>query len=256
MSMYAVTDPRTGNTIREFATFSDAEVQASIDRADAAYREWGRSSSVAERSSLLGRVAELHRERREDLARIIGREMGKPVSSALGEIDVCVDIFQYYADKAEEFLADEQLELEATAGTAIIRRAALGALLGIMPWNYPYYQVARFAAPNLMLGNTILLKHASQCPESAAAIAEIFADAGYPAGAYEKLYATSSQIEEVIADPRVMGISVTGSERAGAAVAEVAGRHLKKVVLELGGSDPFIVLSTDDLDATIEDAVS
>jgi succinate-semialdehyde dehydrogenase/glutarate-semialdehyde dehydrogenase len=255
MSMYAVTDPRTGNTIREFATFSDAEVQASIDRADAAYRKWGRSSSVAERSSLLGRVAGLHRERREDLARIIVREMGKPVSSALGEIDVCVDIFQYYADKAEEFLADEQLELEATAGTAIIRRAALGALLGIMPWNYPYYQVARFAAPNLMLGNTILLKHASQCPESAAAIAEIFADAGYPAGAYEKLYATSSQIEEVIADPRVTGISVTGSERAGAAVAEVAGRHLKKVVLELGGSDPFIVLSTDDLAATIESAL-
>ena len=125
-----------------------------------------------------------------------------------------------------------------------------------MPWNYPYYQVARFAGPNLTLGNTIILKHAPQCPESAAAIQQIFADAGYPEGAYVNVYATNEQIATAIADPRVQGVSLTGSERAGAAVAEVAGRNLKKVVLELGGSDPFIVLSTDDLDATVEAAIA
>ena len=123
-----------------------------------------------------------------------------------------------------------------------------------MPWNFPYYQVARFAGPNLVIGNPILLKHAPQCPESAAAMAQMFGDAGFPAGAYENIYATNEQIEWVIADPRVHGVSVTGSERAGAAVAEIAGRNLKKVVLELGGSDPFILLGTDDLDATVEAA--
>jgi succinate-semialdehyde dehydrogenase/glutarate-semialdehyde dehydrogenase len=127
--------------------------------------------------------------------------------------------------------------------------------LGIMPWNYPYYQVARFAGPNLVVGNTILLKHAPQCPESALALADIFTEAGFPEGAYTNLFATNDQIEWVIADPRVRGVSLTGSERAGAAVAEIAGRNLKKVVLELGGSDPFILLSTDDLDATVEAAV-
>ena len=138
----------------------------------------------------------------------------------------------------------------------MVRRRPLGVLLGIMPWNYPSYQVARFAGPNLTLGNTIVLKHAPQCPESAAALQQIFLDAGYPEGAYVNIYASNEQIEQVIADPRVQGVSLTGSERAGAAVAEIAGRNLKKVVLELGGSDPFIVLGSDDLDATVEAAVA
>jgi len=138
----------------------------------------------------------------------------------------------------------------------VVRRSSLGVLLGIMPWNFPYYQVARFAGPNLVIGNTILLKHAPQCPQSAEAIAQMFSDAGFPDGAYVNIYATNEQVEWVIADPRVRGVSVTGSERAGAAVAEIAGRNLKKVVLELGGSDPFIVLGTNDLDKTVEDAVA
>jgi succinate-semialdehyde dehydrogenase/glutarate-semialdehyde dehydrogenase len=138
----------------------------------------------------------------------------------------------------------------------MIRRSSLGVLLGIMPWNYPYYQVARFAGPNLVIGNTILLKHAPQCPESAAAIEAIYREAGFPEGAYINIYATNEQIEWVIADPRVRGVSLTGSERAGAAVAEIAGRNLKKVVLELGGSDPFILLRTDDLDTAVEQAVA
>jgi succinate-semialdehyde dehydrogenase/glutarate-semialdehyde dehydrogenase len=137
-----------------------------------------------------------------------------------------------------------------------VRRSSLGVLLGIMPWNYPYYQVARFAGPNLVIGNTILLKHAPQCPESAAAMEEIFHEAGFPDGAYINIYATNEQIEWVIADPRVRGVSLTGSERAGAAVAEIAGRNLKKVVLELGGSDPFILLKTDDLDQAVTAAVN
>ena len=140
-------------------------------------------------------------------------------------------------------MADEPIKLLAGDGSAVVRRSSLGVLLGIMPWNFPYYQVARFAGPNLVIGNTIVLKHAPQCPESAAAIQKIFDDAGFPKGAYENVYATNEQIEWVIADPRIRGVSVTGSERAGSAVAEIAGRNLKKVVLEMGGSDPFILLA-------------
>ena len=153
-------------------------------------------------------------------------------------------------------MADEPIELLGGEGSAVVRRSSLGVLLGIMPWNFPYYQVARFAGPNLIIGNTILLKHAPQCPQSAEAMEQMFADAGFPDGAYVNIYATNEQIEWVIADPRVRGVSVTGSERAGAAVAEIAGRNLKKVVLEIGGSDPFIVLGTDNLDETVEEAVA
>jgi succinate-semialdehyde dehydrogenase/glutarate-semialdehyde dehydrogenase len=181
--------------------------------------------------------------------------MGKPVDEALGEVDYAADIYRYYADNAQKFLNDEPITLLGGEGSAIVRSASLGVLIGVMPWNFPYYQVARFAAPNLMIGNTIILKHASQCPESAAAIEQIFHDAGFPAGAYANVYADSTQVATLIADPRIQGISLTGSEGAGAAVAEVAGRHLKKVVLELGGSDPFILLSTDDMVATVSAAV-
>jgi succinate-semialdehyde dehydrogenase/glutarate-semialdehyde dehydrogenase len=194
--------------------------------------------------------------RREKLAEIIHREMGKPLDQAVGEVDFSAAIYEYYADNAETFLADEPIQLLDGDGSAVIKRGPVGVLLGIMPWNYPYYQVARFAGPNLTLGNTIVLKHAPQCPESAEAIQQIFDDAGYPAGAYVNVYATNEQIADAIADPRVQGVSLTGSERAGAAVAEIAGRNLKKVVLELGGSDPFIVLSSDDLDATVEAAMA
>jgi succinate-semialdehyde dehydrogenase/glutarate-semialdehyde dehydrogenase len=180
--------------------------------------------------------------------------MGKPIEQALMEVDFAAEIYGYYADNAEDLMADEPIELLGGEGTAVVRHSAFGTLLGIMPWNFPYYQVARFAGPNLVIGNPILLKHAPQCPESGAALAQIFSDAGFPEGAYENIYATNEQIEWVIADPRVHGVSVTGSERAGAAVAEIAGRNLKKVVLEMGGSDPFILLGSDDLDATAQAA--
>jgi succinate-semialdehyde dehydrogenase/glutarate-semialdehyde dehydrogenase len=254
MSTYAVVNPATGEKVKEYPEIGDADLRATIGRAEEASRTWSRSSTVAERAALVRRVGELHVERRQQLAEIAVREMGKPIEQALMEVDFCGDIYGYYADSAEKLMADEPIELLDGEGTALVRRGAYGVLLGIMPWNFPYYQVARFAGPNLVIGNPILLKHAPQCPESAEAMAQMFSDAGFPAGAYENIYATNEQIEWVIADPRVHGVSVTGSERAGAAVAEVAGRNLKKVVLELGGSDPFILLGTDDLDATVEAA--
>jgi succinate-semialdehyde dehydrogenase/glutarate-semialdehyde dehydrogenase len=211
---------------------------------------------VAERAAVVRRVGELHRERADELAAIIEREMGKPHADGVGEVEFSADIYAYYADHAEEFLADEPIEVTSGEGTALIRRASVGTVLGIMPWNYPYYQVARFSAPNLVTGNVVLLKHAPQCPESAAAIADIFREAGAPAGVYVNVYASNEQVETIIAAPTVRGVSLTGSERAGAAVAATAGKHLKKVVLELGGSDPFIVLSTDDLTATVQAAVA
>ena len=254
-NVYAVVDPTTGETLKQYPTISDLELREAIGRADAAHRGWAKSSSVAERAALVRRVGELHMEQRDALAEIIGREMGKPVRQARGEVAFCASIYAFYADNAEALMADEPIELPDGEGSAVVRRSSLGVLLGIMPWNFPYYQVARFAGPNLIVGNTILLKHAPQCPESAEALARIYAEAGFPDGAYENIYASNEQIEWVLADPRVRGVSVTGSERAGAAVAEIAGRNLKKVVLELGGSDPFIVLGSDDLDATVEAAV-
>jgi succinate-semialdehyde dehydrogenase / glutarate-semialdehyde dehydrogenase len=255
MSDYAVVNPATGETVETYPTIGDDELTAAIGRAEAAHRDWTRSSTVEERAELLRRVADIYGKESQRLGEIIVREMGKPIEQAVGEVDFCVDIYRFYADNAASLLADEPIELADGNGSAFVRRSSVGVLLGIMPWNYPYYQVARFAGPNLVIGNTILLKHAPQCPESAAAMEEIFQQAGFPADAYINIYATNEQIETVIEDPRVRGVSLTGSERAGAAVAEIAGRNLKKVVLELGGSDPFILLSTDDLDATVESAV-
>jgi succinate-semialdehyde dehydrogenase / glutarate-semialdehyde dehydrogenase len=248
MSTYAVVNPATGETVREYPEISDDELRAAIDRCDQASRSWPGSTSVADRAALVRKVGELHSERREELAEIIVREMGKPIEQALMEVDFAAEIYGFYADNAEDLMADEPIELLGGEGTAVIRRSPFGVLLGIMPWNFPYYQVARFAGPNLVIGNTILLKHAPQCPESAEAMQKIYDDAGFPEGSYENVYATNEQIEWVIADPRVHGVSVTGSERAGAAVAEIAGRNLKKVVLEMGGSDPFILLGTESVD--------
>jgi len=255
LSMYAVVNPATGEKLEEYPEISDDELDAAIARAWEA-REALTSLSVAERAEKIKRLGELHLERRETLAAIAVKEMGKPMEQALGEVDFCGDIYAYYADRAEDFLKDEPIELLAGEGTAVIRRSAMGPLLGIMPWNFPYYQVARFAGPNLIIGNPILLKPAPQCPASGEAIQKMYDDVGLPEGAFQTILATHEQIaEKVIPDPRVRGVSVTGSERAGAAVAEVAGRNLKKVVLEMGGSDPFIVLATQNLDEVVDAAV-
>lgn len=253
MTDYAVVNPATGETVAGYDTATDEQIEQAIAAAASAAKVWG-ATAPADRAAVIRRIAELHRERKDELGAIIVREMGKPIAAAVGEVEFAADIIEYYADNIEVITADQPLDIVGE-GTAVVRRAPLGALLGIMPWNFPAYQVARFAAPNLAIGNTIILKHAPQCPESAAAIEAIYRDAGLPEGAYVNVYATNEQAAKIIADPRVHGVSVTGSERAGAAVAEVAGRNLKKVALELGGSDPFIVLSTDDLDSVVQLAV-
>ena len=193
MSTYAVVNPATGETVKEFPEISDGDLRAAIDRCDAASRSWSRTSTVAERAVLVRKVGDLHKERSQELAEIIVREMGKPMEQAVGEVDFAGDIYHFYADNAESLMADETIELLGGEGTAIVRRSSYGVLLGIMPWNYPYYQVARFAGPNLAIGNTILLKHAPQCPESAEAIEQIYHEAGFPPDAYINIYAPSAQ---------------------------------------------------------------
>lgn len=252
---YAVTNPATGEVVETYPTATDEQAAAALDKAAGAFPTWSKQTSREERARLISRVAEIYTERLDELADLIVLEMGKPREEAVGEIELSAAIYQYYAENAEKFLADEPIELLAGTGDALIRRSGIGTLLGIMPWNFPMYQIARFAAPNLVLGNTILLKPAPECPRSAAVIEQIFHDAGLPEGAYVNVLATIDQVSTYIADPRIQGISLTGSERAGSSVAEQAGKHLKKVVLELGGSDPFIVLSTNDMDATVEAAV-
>lgn len=255
MSKYAVTDPATGELVQSYPTATDAQVWDALRSADAAHKAWTQRS-VAERAAVVRKVGQIHTERAAELAAIMVREMGKPLAEATMEAEFSGAIYEYYADHAEELMADKPIEIVWGTGSAVMRPSSIGVVLGIMPWNYPAYQVARFAGPNLVAGNTVLLKHASQCPESSAWIQAAFNEAGLPAGAYVNMYATSAQIAELIADPAVRGVSLTGSERAGAAVAEVAGRNLKKCVLELGGSDPFILLSTTDMDATVDAAVS
>ncbi len=254
MGKYAVINPATGETVKEYPDATAAEIEAALAATQQTYTEWSRKTTVAERAALAQRAAELFDERKEELGAIINREMGKPLDQAIGEAEFSGAITAAFATNAEKWLADEELEVEDGLKT-FFRFQGIGVILGIMPWNYPYYQVARFAVPNLILGNTVVLKHAEQCPESALALQQIFLDAGFPEGAYVNVFATHDQISTIIADDRVQGVSLTGSERAGAIVAEQAGRHLKKCVLELGGSDVFLVLDTADIDHAVAHAV-
>jgi succinate-semialdehyde dehydrogenase/glutarate-semialdehyde dehydrogenase len=246
--MYSVTDPVRGVLVEEVPNSTAEEVRDAIGRVHAAYPDW-RARAVGERAAIVGRAAELFAERADDLAATMTLEMGKRVSEGLGEVGIVVDIFRYYADNGPALLADEPIDIKG--GKAVITKGPIGPLLGIMPWNFPCYQVARFVAPNLVLGNTILLKHASICPRSARAIEEILHAAGVPEDVYVNTFASSRQIPAILADPRIAGVSLTGSEQAGISVAAEAGKHLKKTVLELGGSDPLIVLDTDDMDETV-----
>lgn len=254
MGTFAVINPATGETLAEYPDATAAEVEAALASTQKTYQEWSRTTTVAERAALAKRAAELFEERKDELGAIINREMGKPLDQSVGEAEFSGAITAAFAENAEKWLADEHLEVEDGLKT-FFRFQGIGVILGIMPWNYPYYQVARFAVPNLILGNTVILKHAAQCPESALALEQLFRDAGFPEGAYVNLFATHDQIADIIADDRVQGISLTGSERAGAIVAEQAGKHLKKCVLELGGSDVFLVLDTADIDHAVEHAV-
>lgn len=249
MTTFAVENPSTGQTEESFTRIDDSDRDAILDRASKAQKEW-RTTSIEERAQILRRTAEIYRERTDELAAIIGREMGKLRRQAVGELGTVADIYEWYADHAHEVLADRELPADGSLRT-FVRRDPLGTVLGIMPWNYPYYQVARWAAPNLLVGNALVLKHASLCPLSSQACQDILVDAGLPDGVFQNIYASGSQMDAFVADERVAAVSLTGSEDAGSAVAKTAGEHHKKSLLELGGNDPFLVLDDHNLDQVL-----
>lgn len=252
---YGVLNPATGEVVEKFPTASDAQVKDALTMAHEAYLAW-REISIEERAKVAAPIGigELFTERADELAAIIIEEMGRPLSQAKREVEFCTDIFSYFATEGPALAAEQPIKPIGGGGRAVIEKRPVGARLGIRPWNYPYYQVARFAAPNLVLvlvlGNTISLKHAETCPRSALAIQKIMDDAGLPQGVYLNHFASHTQIEDTIADPRIQGVSLTGSERAGSAIGAIAGKNLKKAVLELGGSDPYIVLNSADVKAS------
>ncbi|WP_129359553.1 NAD-dependent succinate-semialdehyde dehydrogenase [Rothia uropygioeca] len=246
MSTYTTTNPTTGVTEREFPSLDETGVEQVLDRSANAFAGW-RATPADQRASILTRAADAYDARKEELGRLIAAEMGKPLQEAMGEAELAGAIFRWYAENGPQLLQQEQLDPQGAA-ESLVQTQPIGSLIGVMPWNYPYYQAARFAAPNLMAGNTIILKHAEICAASSEVMAEILHTAGVPDDAYINVFASKEQIADMIADPRVRGISLTGSERAGSSVAETAGRNLKKVVLELGGSDPLIVLDDADID--------
>ncbi|MET9497935.1 NAD-dependent succinate-semialdehyde dehydrogenase [Streptomyces sp. NPDC006552] len=252
-SSFATVDPFTGKTLAEFPALEGAEVDARLDTAGEAFDAW-RRRPVAERAAVVGRAAELLGERKEQLARTITTEMGKLIAEARGEVDLAASILEYYARKGPDFVAPEPLDVDE--GEAYLVNEPLGVLLGVMPWNFPLYQVVRFAGPNLVLGNTVLVKHAGICAQSALALETLFRDAGAPEGVYTNLFVSHEDIERVIDSPVVRGVSLTGSEGAGAQVAERAGRNMKPSLLELGGSDVFIVLDGEGLERTVGAAVA
>jgi succinate-semialdehyde dehydrogenase/glutarate-semialdehyde dehydrogenase len=245
-------NPTTNKLVKAFEEMTLQSEDAAVDQANQAYSNW-RKTSYQGRSTLLHKVAVLMREKRETLSKLITLEMGKLIAQAEGEIDLSADIFYYYADNGEKFLADKQLEPKF--GKAFIRHSPIGLLLGVEPWNFPFYQVARFAAPNIMIGNVVLVKHASLVPQCGIAIEDLFKEAGAPVGLYTNLLISGKRATALVADERIKGVSLTGSEEAGASIAAAAGKYLKKSVLELGGSDAFIILEDADIDKAVEWAV-
>lgn len=254
MSTYTTANPATGEIEREFEELTDADVPQILSRSSEAFATW-RATPVTERAKMMSLIADAYDERRDELARLVATEMGKPLAEGQDEADLAGKIYRWYAEHGPELLAPEALDPQG-AHESLVETAPIGPLIGVMPWNFPFYQVARFVGPNLMAGNTIILKHAPICAASSELMAEIVHAAGIPDDVYLNVFATNDQVADMIADPRVRGISLTGSERAGAAVAETAGRNLKKVVLELGGSDALIVLDDGDLETTAQIAAT
>ncbi|MFE6161551.1 NAD-dependent succinate-semialdehyde dehydrogenase [Streptomyces sp. NPDC056486] len=253
-SSFATVSPYTGETLKEFPAIEGEEVDSRVETADRAFDAW-RKRPIAERAAVVARAAGLMKQRKEELAQIITLEMGKLISEARGEVDLAASILKYYAQHGPDFAAAETLEFEGE-GEAYLVNEPLGVLLGVMPWNFPLYQVVRFAGPNLVLGNTVLVKHAGICPQSALALESLFRDAEAPEGVYTNLFVSHDEISRIIDNPVVRGASLTGSEGAGAKVAERAGRNMKPSLLELGGSDVFIVLDGAGLERTIGAAVA
>ncbi len=250
---YKTINPFTGKEVKSFDEISKEALHEKLQEASVCFETW-RKTGFNERKKIIQKVADLMRERSDELAMLITAEMGKRIKESKGEVELSASIYEYYATNAESFMADTVLAPKV--GAAYIRKEPIGVLLGIEPWNFPYYQVARFAAPNIMAGNCIILKHASNVPQCALAIEKLFTDAGAPQGLYTNLFIGSDKINELLANPIIKGVSLTGSEGAGASVAAAAGKNLKKSVLELGGSDPFIVLEDAEIDKTVRWAVT
>jgi succinate-semialdehyde dehydrogenase/glutarate-semialdehyde dehydrogenase len=246
-------NPATGQTIREFPELGEREIETRIAAAAEAFAAW-RRVPFAERARLMVRAAERLEARKEELARHATLEMGKTLKAALSEVEKCAWACRYYAETAAAHLAPE--EVKSSARRSTVHYLPLGPVLAVMPWNFPFWQVFRFAAPALMAGNVGLLKHASNVPQCALDIEEVLTQAGFPRGAFQTLLVGSSRVKAILDDPRVAAATLTGSEGAGAAVGEQAGRQIKKVVLELGGSDPFIVMPSADVEAAARTAVS
>lgn len=248
---YATTSPYSGEVVKVFPDATDAEVLEAIGKADTAFLAW-REASFADRASVMRAAAGILRRDADSYARILTLEMGKLLGEARAEVELSAAIFDYYADNAERLLAPERLPVADPAeGEATLVHEPLGVLLAIEPWNFPYYQIARIIAPQLSAGNTMLLKHAANVPQSAAAFEALMREAGLPDGAFQNLYATHAHVELIINDPRVHGVALTGSEAAGAVVAAQAGKALKKSTMELGGADAFVVLADADLERTV-----
>ena len=250
--MIASINPVNGEIVRTFEAATEAEVEAALTRADAAWHSYRRTSFAA-RGGWLTAAASILENEQDRLGRLMTLEMGKPIAAAGAEAAKCALACRYYAEHGERLLADEPIE--AGPGRAFIRYQPIGVVLAVMPWNFPFWQVFRFAAPALMAGNVGLLKHASNVPQCALAIEEIIRRAGFPADVFQALLIGASAVEGILNDPRVRAATLTGSEPAGIAVAAQAGRQLKKTVLELGGSDPFVVMPSADLDRAVKTAV-
>ncbi len=252
---YATTNPYTGKVVKTFADATDVEVKQAIEDAHNAFLSW-REISFEERAKVMQKAADILRKNSDAYANILTLEMGKLLSEAKAEVELSALIFEYYVTNTKKLLAPEALPVAQSAeGKAILVHEPLGVLLCIEPWNFPYYQIARIIAPQLSAGNTMLLKHASNVPQSAAAFEALMKEAGLPEGAFRNLYATRSQIELIINDPRVHGVALTGSEDAGSIVASQAGKALKKSTMELGGADAFVVLADADMKKTVDWAV-
>ncbi len=252
MAVIHTINPATGEKIESYDLFSHDAVEATLDNSARSRPEWV-NLSLDERTVLLRSLASILRTQKKSLAELITSEMGKLIGEAQSEIDKCAWVCDYYADKGQQFLADTPIESDA--GYSYIIYQPLGTILAIMPWNFPFWQVFRCAVPALMAGNNILLKHASNVPGCALALEQLFQAAGFPSHVFSSLLISSNQVEAIIADSRIHAVSLTGSEKAGRSVAATAGQYLKKTVLELGGSDAFVVLEDADMDATVMAAI-
>jgi len=252
---YATINPYTGKTIKTFPNATDAEVAKALDHGDAAFRQW-KTTTVADRVAVLQKAADLLRAKHTEYAKLLTLEMGKLLGEAEAEVELSAAIFEYYVENAEQQLAPENLPSKDPAVIeAWLVHEPLGIILAIEPWNFPYYQIARIIAPQLAAGNVVVLKHASNVPQSADMFEKLMLEAGLPVGGFKNLYATRDQLETIINDPRVHGVALTGSEDAGAVVASQAGKALKKSTMELGGADAFVVLEDADLDKAAKWAV-